>query len=98
MVAERLNLPVVTVDVGKAKSQWRHLADLKLKDMHGVEVKVVFGSDVTEIIIPLEVREDPRGSPFGVSTKLGWVVTGNLPGYVSNSESVYFVRVTSPEG
>ena len=72
-------------------------ADLKLKDMHAVEVKVVLGSDVTEIIIPREVREGPRGSPFGVRTKLGWVVTGNLPGYVRNSESVYFVRVASPE-
>ena len=96
-VAKRLNLPAVTVDMGKAKSQWRHLADLKLKDMHAVEVKVVLGSDVTEIIIPQEVREGPRGSPFGVRTKLGWVVTGNLPGYVRNSESVYFVRVASPE-
>ena len=97
LVAKRLNLPAVTVDMGKAKSQWRHLAALKLKDMHAVEVKVVLGSDVTEIIIPREVREGPRGSPFGVRTKLGWMVTGNLPGYVRNSESVYFVRVASPE-
>ena len=58
---------------------------------------MVLGSDVMVIIISREVREGPRGSPFEVRTKLGWVVTGNLPGYVCNSESVYFVRVASPE-
>ena len=31
---------------------------------------MVLGSDVTEIIIPREVREGPRGSPFGVRTRV----------------------------
>ena len=62
-----------------------------------MEVKVILGSNVTEIVFPREVREGPRGSPLRVRTKLGWVVTENLPGYVCNSESVYFVWVTLPE-
>ena len=65
--------------------------------MDGAEVKVVLGSDVTEIVIPRKVREGPKGSPYGIKTKLGWAVTGNLPGYARNSESVYFVHVASPE-
>ena len=80
-----------------AKSQWSHLIDLELKDMDGAEVKVVLGSDVTEIIIPREVREGPKGSPFRVKTKLGCVVTGNLPGYARNSEFVCFAHVALPE-
>ena len=48
--------------------------------MNGAELKVVLGSGVTEIIIPREIREGPKCSPFGVKTKLGWTVTGNLPG------------------
>ena len=35
-------------------------------------------------------------APYGIKTKLGWAVTGNLPGYARNSESVYFVHVASP--
>ena len=53
--------------------------------------------DVTEIIIPREVRESSKGSPFGIKTKLGWVVTGHLPGYARNWESPCFVHVNSPE-
>ena len=97
LVAEKLNLPPVTVNTRSVESQWSHLVDLELKDMDQVEVEVVLSIDVTEIIIPREVREGPKGSPFGIKTKLGWVVTGHLPGYARNSESVCFVHVNSPE-
>ena len=93
LVAEKLNLSPVMVNMEHVKSQWIHLEDLELKNVNGAEVKVVLGNDVTEIIIPREIREGPKGSPFGVKTKLGWTVTGNLPGYVRNSESVYLVHV-----
>ena len=53
------------------KSQWSHLVDLKLKDVDRAEVKVVLGSDVTEIIIPREIRVGPKRSSYGVKTKLG---------------------------
>ena len=59
LVAEKLNLPPVTVNMENVKSQWSHLVDLELKEIDGAEVKVVLGSDVTEIIIPREVREGP---------------------------------------
>ena len=65
--------------------------------MDRAEIKVILGSDVTEIIIPREVQEGPRGSPFGIKTKLGWTVTGTLPGYSRNSKSVCFIYVASPE-
>ena len=55
------------------------------------------GIDVTEIIIPREVREGPSGSPFEIKTKLGWTVTGTLPRYSRASESVSFIHVASPE-
>ena len=53
------------------KSQWSHLVDLKLKDVDRAEVKVVLGSDFTEIIIPREIRVGPKRSSYGVKTKLG---------------------------
>ena len=65
--------------------------------MNRAEIKVILGSDVTEIIIPREVREGPRGSPFGIKTKLGWTVTGTLPRYSRDSESICFIHVASPE-
>ena len=93
LVAEKLNLSPAMVNMEHVKSPWIHLEDLELKNVNGAEVKVVLGNDVTEIIIPREIREGPKGSPFGVKTKLGWTITGNLPGYVRNSESVYLVHV-----
>ena len=97
LVAEKLNLPHVTVNTKSVESQWIHLVDLELKDVDGAHVEVVLGSDAIEVIIPREVLEGPNGSPFGIKTKLCWVVTGHLPGYARNSESVCFVHVNLPE-
>ena len=52
--------------MANVQSQWKHLADIELQDVDRAEIKVILGSDVTEIIIPREVREGPRGSPFGI--------------------------------
>lgn len=49
-------------------------ADLELKYVNEAEVKVVFGSNVTDIII----RGGPKSSPFGVKSKLGWTVSENI--------------------
>ena len=73
------------------------VADIELQDVDRAEIKVILGSDVREIITPREVREGPRGSPFGIKTKLAWTVTGTLPGYSRNSESLGFIHVASPE-
>ena len=70
-----------SVNIADVQSQWKHLPDIELQDVDRAEIKVILGSDVTEIIIPREVREGPRGSPFGIKTKLGWTVTGTLPSY-----------------
>ena len=75
LVAERLNVPPTSVNTANVQSQWKHLADIELQDVDRAEIKVILGSDVTEIIIPREVREGPKGSPFGIKTKLGWTVT-----------------------
>jgi hypothetical protein len=74
-----------------------NIADLDLQDLDKAEIKVILGSDATEIIIPREVREGPKGSPYGIKTKLGWTITGKIPEYVRKSESVYFVHVASSE-
>ena len=97
LVAEKLNVPPASVNIANIRSQWKHLADIELQDVNRAEIKVILGSNVTEIIIPREVREGPRGSPFGIKTKLGWTVTGTLPRYSRGSESVCFIHVASPE-
>lgn len=65
--------------------------------MNTADIKVILGSKVTEIIIPREVHEGPRGSPFGIKTKLGWIVTRTLPKYSRDSESVCFIHVALTE-
>ena len=48
--------------------------------------------------MPLEIRYGPKGSPVGVHTKLGWTVTGRLPGYIEDGESFYKVHLATPDG
>ena len=71
LVAAKLNVPPTSVNIANVQSQWKHLADIEPQDVDRVEIKVILGSDVTEILIPREVREGPKGSPFGIKTKLG---------------------------
>ena len=97
LVAEKLNVLPALVNIVKVQSQWKHLAHTDLQDVNRAEIKAIPGSDVTEIIIPREVLEGPRGSPFGIKTKLRWTVTGTLPTYSRDSESVCFIHVASPE-
>ena len=97
LVGEKLNVPPTSVNMTGVKSQWKQLADIELQDVDRADIKVILGSDVTEIIIPRQVREGPRGSPFGVKTKLSWTVTETLLGYPRNSESLCFIHVASPE-
>ena len=97
LVAEKLNVPPTSVNIANVQSQWKNLADIELQDVDRAEIKVILGSDVTEIIIPREVREGPNVSPFGIKTKLGWTVTGILPRYSRDLESVCFIHVASPE-
>ena len=52
LVAEKLNVPPTSVNMASVKSQWKHLADIELQDVDRAEIKVILGSDVTEIIIP----------------------------------------------
>lgn len=42
-------------------------------------------------------REGPRGSPFGIKTKLDWTVTGTLPRHSRDLESVCFIHVDLPK-
>ena len=46
--------------MASVKSQWKHLANNELQDVDRADIKVILGSDVTEIIIPREVREEPE--------------------------------------
>ena len=55
MVAEKLNVPPMSVNIAKVQSQWEHLADSVFQDVDREEIKVILGSEVTEIIIPREV-------------------------------------------
>ena len=73
----------------------------ELTDAFVTRVTLLTGSDVPELIVPIKTQCGPKGSPVGVRTKIGWTVTGRLPGYIGgyiqDSESVYKVHVTTPD-
>ena len=79
------------------QEKWPHLTDLELTEVSVTRVTLLLGSDVPELIVPLETRCGPKGSPVGVRTKLGWTVTGRLPGYIKDGKSVYKVHVATPD-
>ena len=96
-VVDCLNVSERKVNLGELKSMWSHLRDLEISDMDGSQVTLLIGSDVAELIVPLEVRSGNTGQPIAVRTMLGWTVTGKLPGYLSDGESIYKVHISSTD-
>lgn len=89
-VLERVNL--------RELQEWPNLADLELTEVSVTQVMLLLDSDVPELIVPPETQCGPEGSPVVVCTKIGWTVTGRVPGYIEHNKSVWKVHVaTKPE-
>ena len=95
LVVDRLNVPERRVNFRELQEKWPHFADLQLTEVSVTRVALLLGSDVPELIVPLETRCGPKA--VGVRTKLGWTVTGRLPGYIEDGESVYKVHMATPD-
>ena len=97
LVVDRLNVPERRVNFRELQEKWPHLADLELTEVSVTRIVLLLGGAVPELIMPLETRCGPKGSPVGVRTKLGWTVTGRLHGYIKDGESVYKVHMATPD-
>ena len=95
LVVDHLNVPKKKMKLQELQEKWPHLSDLKLAEVAGTQVTLLLGSDVAELIVPLEIRHGPKGSPVGVCTRIGWTVTGRVPGYIQEQESVCKVHVAT---
>ena len=71
LVVDRLNVPERRVNFRELQEKWSHIADLELDEVSVTPVTLPVASDVPELIVPLETRCGPKGSPVGVRTKLG---------------------------
>lgn len=97
LVVDRLKVPERRVNFRELQEKWPHLADLELTEVSATRVALLLESDVPELIVLLETPYGPKGSPVGVRTKLGWTVTGRLPGDIEEGESVYKVHIATPD-
>ena len=97
LVVNQLNVPERKLNLKEVQDKWPHLSDIELTEVAGTQVTLLLGSDVPELIVPLETRCGPNGSPIGIRTKIGWTITGRLPGYIQDCESVCKVHVTTPD-
>ena len=95
LVVDHLNVPERKGNLTELQEMWPHLADLDLTEVSATRVKLLVGSDLPELIVPIETRCGPKGSPVGTRTR--WTVTGRLPGYIQDSESVYKIHVATPD-
>ena len=97
LVVDHLNIPETKMKLQALQEKWPHLLDLELDEVAGNQVTLPLGSDVAELFVPLEIWHGPKGSPVGVCSRIGWTVTGHVPGYIQEQESVCKVHVTTPE-
>jgi len=71
LVVDHLNVPKKKMKLPELQIKWPHLSDLELTEVTGTQVTLLLGSGVAELIVPLDVRHGPKGSPVGVRTRIG---------------------------
>ena len=85
MSVEALVIPKVTQNLPEKvfrPSDHPHLRNIKLADpawYHPAPVDILLGSDIFWNVVGSNRISGPPGTPIGVDSKLGWLVTGNLP-------------------
>ena len=79
MVYSRPSLPVLTNTIGTQEDVncWPHLKGITVPKI-AAEIGLLIGSDVPQVLQPVEVRESNNGGPFATRTVLGWVLNGPL--------------------
>ena len=95
LLVNHLNVPEKKVKLQELQEKWPYLSSLELIEVTGTQVTLLLGSDVAELIVPLEIGRGPKDCPVGVHTRIGWTVTGRVPSYVQRQESVCKVHVTT---
>ena len=79
MVYSRPSLPVSTNAIGTQEDvdRWPHLKGITVPNIEE-EIGLLIGSDVPQVLQPVEVRESKNGGPSATRTVLGWVLNGPL--------------------
>jgi hypothetical protein len=58
----------------------------------------LLGVDAFDVIVPMEIRTGPKGTPRAVRTALGWSATSRLPGSSDvNTVTAKKVHITTTE-
>ena len=70
LVVDHLNVPEKKMKLQELQEKWPHLSDLELTEVAGTQITLPLGSDVAELIVPLEIRHGPKGSPVGFALGL----------------------------
>ena len=96
LVVDRLNVPERRVNFRELQEKWPHIADLELDEVSVTPVTLLVASAVPELIVPLETRCGPKGSPVGVRTKLGWTVTSRVCLVILNTVNLFTRFILQP--
>ena len=70
LVTEHIPIESCDIDVGN----YPHLKDLSFSSSGSVDILI--GQDNPAVLVPLEVRSGPKGTPFAIHTIMGWALNG----------------------
>ena len=77
-----------------------HLQDINIPQVDCKEVGLLIGNDSVESLVPLEIikAEHNNNLPYAQRTKLGWSISGPLPGENQGSMTACFVQANNLTG
>ena len=68
--------------------KWKHLRGISVPRAGTPEVGLLIGQDVSQALVPVELRRGQDGEPYAVRTPLGWTINGPLSSGRSSGSAV----------
>ncbi|KAJ8043661.1 hypothetical protein HOLleu_10857 [Holothuria leucospilota] len=90
---DELNIDGSNIPTQADEDIWPNLAGLTIPEVNIDDISILIGQDCPEALMPLDIRNGPKGSPFAIRTQLGWVINGPMDKSTRRRVSVNFVEV-----
>ncbi|KAK3729474.1 hypothetical protein QZH41_009383, partial [Actinostola sp. cb2023] len=87
--------PFTAVDIDV--NEFKHLRNLKLADTlprEEAQVDVIIGADQYYKIVQGNIKKGPPGTPIATRSRLGWLISGPIPGTEKDENFTSMVTVT----
>jgi len=83
---KELSIPLRHTRLSGSLEQWPHLQEVHFPEVERKKISFLFGTNIQEAFIPLDVRRGNRNEPLAIKSCLGWSILSGSSNVQSQSQ------------